>query len=371
MKRLLCVFTFAASVLLPDWAAACWLRGARPVYYYEAPVYCAPISTLPAGPLYVSGVPVAGYPCLPGYASPVLPAAAGPAPLQPPRIVPASAGRPSAPVSRPPQVEPVRPVVSTEPLPPPIPQPKPDEAKIPPVSVPKTPLAGVQEPTLDLPKADTSPQLPPLVLPDDEEPKKPHNPAPTPSQQPPLVPPSPQEPKKPHDPATAAPPEPRKSPHDLPPVSPPALPADNPGVAVPVPAPSPDILTPPEKPGQTPPDGLPPLTLPPDSPVVPLVPPKEVQARSSPLSGAAQGVRVSVFPANGNRNIPGLRQIGFYNHTRHDLTLTIEGQTVKLPAMTYLHAQLPPQFRWKCGHGVTTTETVPADATGVDIVIRE
>jgi hypothetical protein len=233
-----------------------------------------------------------------------------------------------------------------------------------------TPLAGVKEPTLDLPKSDPDTQLPPLVLPQDEEPQKPQKPT-KPSSEPPLVLPKEKEPHKPREPTQTPAGEPHKPSLDIPPVNPPALPAENPGVAVPVPAPSPDILTPPEKPGTAPPDGLPPLTLPPDSPVVPLVPPKEVEARSSPLSGAAAGVRVSVFPARGNRNAPGLRQIGFYNHTRHDLTLTIEGQMVKLPAMTYLHAQLPPTFRWKCGRGETTTETVPADAAGVDVVIRE
>lgn len=361
MKRLLCVFTVAASALVPDWAAACWVRGARPVYYYEAPVYCAPIYAVPL---------VYAEPCPPRWSGPVLaPVAGAPAVPRPaPQIVPGAARQPVHPPSRPPQVEQVRPVASAEPLPPPPTQPKPDEAKIPPVAVPMTPLAGVKEPTLDLPKSDSDSQLPPLVLPKDDAAPKPQEPT-KPSSE--LVLPKENDPPKPREPAQTPAAEPQQPSLEIPPVNPPAVPAENPGVAVPVPAPSPDILTPPEKPGTAPPDGLPPLTLPPDSPVVPLVPPKEVEARSSPLSGAAEGVRVSVFPARGNRNAPGLRHIGFYNHTRHDLTLTIEGQIVKLPALTYLHAQLPPTFRWRCGRGETTTEIVPADATGVDVVIRE
>jgi hypothetical protein len=81
---------------------------------------------------------------------------------------------------------------------------------------------------------------------------------------------------------------------------------------------------------------------------------------------------VSVFPATGTEKVTGgYRTVGFYNHTARDLTLTIEGRTVKLPAKTYLHAQLAPTFTWSHGDRAATRETVPAGAGGVDVVFRD
>ena len=42
-----------------------------------------------------------------------------------------------------------------------------------------------------------------------------------------------------------------------------------------------------------------------------------------------------------------------------------------LPAMSYLHAQLPPTFVWKCADRPAAKATVPASAAGVDVLIRE
>ncbi|HEY1189284.1 MAG TPA: hypothetical protein VGE74_16650, partial [Gemmata sp.] len=155
---------------------------------------------------------------------------------------------------------------------------------------------------------------------------------------------------------------------ELPKVEGPSKLPDVPGAsAVPVPAPAPDALIPP--PGVSVPrnpDALPPLTLPPDSPVAPDVKPTE--AKSSPLTGA---VKVSVFPASGAVGANGLRKIGFYNHTSRDLALVIEGQAVKLPAKTFLHAHLPPTFTWKHTDRHAVKETVPGNASGVDVLFRE
>jgi hypothetical protein len=53
------------------------------------------------------------------------------------------------------------------------------------------------------------------------------------------------------------------------------------------------------------------------------------------------------------------------------VSLTIDGKTVTLPAMSYLHAHLPPTFTWKCGDTHGAKETVPAGAAGLDVLIRE
>jgi hypothetical protein len=152
-------------------------------------------------------------------------------------------------------------------------------------------------------------------------------------------------------------------------VAPKLPPIELPGAAPAVPsaAPAPDSLIPAPK-G---PDALPPLTLPPDTPVAPDKPEKSVEVKSSPLTGAARELKVSVFPATGTAATNGLRKVGFYNHTARDLSLTIEGKTVNLPAMSYLHAQLPSAFTWKCGDKPAAKETVPAGSAGVDVVIRE
>src|SRR5262249_19639675 len=118
------------------------------------------------------------------------------------------------------------------------------------------------------------------------------------------------------------------------------------GAAVPVPAPSADVLIPPANVPSSKNSALPPLTLPPDTPVVPdkvdkpaTLPKETTESKSSPLN-AARELKVTVFPAIGATSANGLCKVGFYNHTNRDLALTIEGKTVTLPAMSYLHAQL-------------------------------
>ena len=218
-----------------------------------------------------------------------------------------------------------------------IPKPPASDAKpvknpdpIPAPNVPLAPGAEPKLPSLELPKV-ADPKLPSLDLPKTSDVKLP-----------------------PLDLPTAPGAGPKLPPLDLPG-----------GLAVPVPAPAPDALTPKV------PDALPPLTLPPDTPVAPVAPPKAVEVKSSPLTGAARELKVSVFPAAGTAAAPGLRKVGFYNHTERDLALTIEGKAVTLPAMSYLHAQVPPAFTWKCADQPAARATVPADAAGVDVLIRE
>jgi hypothetical protein len=141
---------------------------------------------------------------------------------------------------------------------------------------------------------------------------------------------------------------------------------------VPAPAPAPEALIPaPGIPTLKNAEALPPLTLPPDTPISPDTLPRAVEAKSSPLAAGGRALRVSVFPAAGEAGTTGLRKIGFYNHTGRDLALTVEGKTVALPAKSYLHAHLPPTFTWACGDKPAAREAVPADAAGLDVLIRE
>jgi len=143
--------------------------------------------------------------------------------------------------------------------------------------------------------------------------------------------------------------------------------------AIPSAAPAPESLIPPPSvplvPDPNKRDPLPSLTLPPDIPVAPTT---KSESRSSPLTeGAVSGPTVSVFPArDAEAPTPGYRTVGFYNHTSRDIALTIEGRRVRLPAKTYLHAQLGESFTWSHSDRPAARETVPDGAGGVDVVFR-
>jgi len=128
----------------------------------------------------------------------------------------------------------------------------------------------------------------------------------------------------------------------------------------------PDLFIPPQgipaMPDIKKPDGLPSLTLPPLSDSV---------SKSSPLTNNKPGMTVSVFTASGTEKAAdGYRTVGFYNHTSNDLSLTIEGRAVKLPAKMYLHAKLGPTFTWSHSDRPVTRESVPERAAGLDVVFR-
>ncbi len=317
MKRHLCAAALFALAALPDWASACWVRWYAPAYAHSCavPVYSAPPVIYYAPPC---PPPAFVYPCPPAV---FVPHAAPPA--RAPKVEEKKPqARADEPLSKP-ISEPVKPAANTETAPP-APQPKP-KPQAPPAALD---FPGLGVPSLPVP-SKPEPKQPPKV--EIEEPKLP-----------PLVLPT-----KPDDGA------PKLPPLELPKIDAPKLPPlELPGApAVPQPAPAPDAL--------------PPLALPPDAPVEPL----KVEAKASPLS---RDLKVSVFAAAGT-SVAGnaTRKVGFYNHTKSDLELTVEGKQVKLPAMTYLHAQLPPVFVWKCGDRPAERATVPDTASGIDVLFRE
>ena len=246
-------------------------------------------------------------PAAPVYEVPLPPPAVYPVPRAAVRAQEPAPARPW-PAPAPVADPPVRPAVGTTPAP------------LPSTVAPTTKAAPTPKTPEPAPKAD--PAIPPLVLPD-----------------PPAAPPK----AEPKGPSLVLPP-------DLP-----VLPA------VPTPAPSPDA----EPKRNT--ESIPPLVLPPDTPAGPtgVIPP--TTARSSPLAAAS---RVEVFAVTGQTAGGALRRVGFFNHTDRDLRLTIEGERVTLPAKSFLHAELPPSFRWSEAGGPPRRTTVPADSAGVDVLFR-
>ncbi len=369
MKRHLCITVLFALALVPDWASACWPRWGSPAddRAYYVPIYHGPVYYAPQ-PVY--GQPIYVQPCVPMY----------PPVLQPPRVEPAkpkvgsSLAEPARPIAqptptppaptKPPVVEHVRPASGVEMAPA-----KPETAPAPPPEPPRrgglfeVPNTSSPEPKKPAERPKNAEGIPPTTVP--TEPKLPSLTEPKlPSLTEPKLP-SLDVPKLPSLDVPSGSGGDLKLPSlDVPRSPDPKAPAHDRSstTAVPVPAPPPDTLTPKV------PDSLPPLTVPPDTPVAPL---KPVEARSSPLSGAVRELKVNVFPASGAATADGSRKVGFYNHTNRDIALVIEGRSVTLPAMTYVHAQLPATFTWKCANKPAAQTTVPADATGLDVLIRE
>jgi hypothetical protein len=353
MKRLLCITALSAVVLVPDWAAACWPFWGTPAYHqpYCAPAYAPPVYYFPPAPAYCEPVYVA--PCVPAQA-PVLP------PPQVQRVKPSSGNAPAKPPAAPPAArpEPAPPSARANPQPDPV-HPAGGELKPAKPAGPEVKAEPVWEPAAPKSEPKAEPKRGGLFeIPKNMGAAKPKADEPTPAKV--------EAPKPAEQPKGTA--EPKLPPLELPKESDPKLPSLGvPGAsAVPVPAPAADALIPPAGvPGPTGGDALPPLALPPETPVAPA---KATEAKSSPL--AAGGVKVSVFPATGAAAGP-LRKVGFYNHTKRDLALTIEGRAVTLPAKSYLFAHLPPSFSWTCAGKPAATQTVPADAAGLDVLIRE
>ena len=310
MKRYLCWLAVLGLAVVPDWASAF-----QPCWYPRRP--CLPYYP-PAPPVYV-------VPCIPVYEVPLPPPRIYTTPQQPakPSSGPAAAApKPATPPIPPaaattPNVEPTfRPVGGTPP-------PPTSELIRSAGGATKTPLLVPELPA----KPDaTSPKLPPIELPalpggtDAKPPMMPATPSPAPA---------------PLDPGPMAPEQPKR-------------------------------------PGN---DPLPPLVLPPDSPAGPsgVVPPMggPSTSRSSPLTGGVKGgPTVQVYPATGTAT-GATRQIGFFNHTNQDIELVIEGRAVKLPRKAYIHAEVPPTFRWKHGENAVENATVPDGAAGLDVLFRE
>jgi hypothetical protein len=352
MKRYLCWLALGLVIAAPAAAAACGRLWGRPFFapraYYGPPVYAPP--PMMAGPV-VSG-PMAAGPLVcppPAYQYAVPPPAVGhtlPAPwIEPaprhatPSPAPApstgaaipSPMSPTAAPARAPAVEPLVPTAGSD-------------------APPKGGTSGdVTMPAAAAePMREPMPDFPAIEIPKDLR----TNPAPKP--------PAPKEPDM----------------RDVPKVPAVGAPKETVIPAIPSPAPAPEALIPPPSLPIVPDAGkreaLPSLTLPPE---VPVAPEKkgDSTSRSSPLAGgAARDLTVNVFPVKGEALIgTGYRTVGFFNHTARDLALTIEGRAVKLPARSYLHAQLAATFTWGHGDRPSARETVPDGAGGVDVVFRD
>jgi hypothetical protein len=82
----------------------------------------------------------------------------------------------------------------------------------------------------------------------------------------------------------------------------------------------------------------------------------------------------TVYPVAADKAPPAGRKsatIGFYNHTRKEVQLTIDKKSQTLPPGGFIELDLPLTFNWRAVGGEEQTGKVPADAAGLEIVIRK
>lgn len=353
MRHYLCWLAVLGVVAIPTAAAACWPMWGYS-YQYPAPVYGTPMYAMPVyvAPRVMAPRFTAPLSAVPYYAYPP----ARPVVVLPPIPRPAVPSAPPAP----PSVELVPNVATPTPAPAPAAHSDPPARK--PAVEPVRPAAGSDAPPTKGSKAETPPPFPlDLKFPEIEIPKSlqanPKPPAKEPQGAPKAGTNQPDPAAVPKVPAVGGTKDP------LLPAIPSAAPAPEPAI----PPPGLPLL-----PDASKRDPLPSLTLPPDTPVKSAK--TDSTSRSSPIAGSAapRDLIVNVFPAGRNEAAAGgYRTVGFFNHTNRDLTLTIEGRVVKLPARSYLHAQLAATFTWGCAARPTARETVPDGADGLDVVFRE
>ena len=61
----------------------------------------------------------------------------------------------------------------------------------------------------------------------------------------------------------------------------------------------------------------------------------------------------------------------FWNLAGRDLTLYVEGQAHRLPARQSLKMNLSHDFRWNTENSLPHRQQVPAQESGLEIVLRE
>ena len=107
-------------------------------------------------------------------------------------------------------------------------------------------------------------------------------------------------------------------------------------------------------------------------------PAKQVEANKTSVSKASpiaaeRDSRFDLFPVDGAApaSPTAKRLVGFINKSAKDVLLTVDGQSVVLPAKTLIRAELPAKFTWQLGTDDERKETVGSTSPGLDIVIRK
>jgi hypothetical protein len=127
-------------------------------------------------------------------------------------------------------------------------------------------------------------------------------------------------------------------------------------------------------PAARPADAVPPITLPaPPEPKLPEIKLPELPSGAStsryrPATDTAPGV--TLIPVDGRRPADGQFAVGFYNSADRAVELRIDGRSTTLPPRHSLSVRSGERFTYRLNGGAAETVRVPADAAGVEVVIR-
>ncbi|MGL6074622.1 MAG: hypothetical protein ACRC8S_10720 [Fimbriiglobus sp.] len=133
----------------------------------------------------------------------------------------------------------------------------------------------------------------------------------------------------------------------------------------------PKVFAPPEKVPLVPDPKIPPLVprVPGGDPTLPplAIPSEPRTSQSQPLAKKS----VEIIPVNGDKPTGDLRQINIFNLSDRDIKLKVLKETITLPKGSVISASVPVKFTWSRDDQPTETVEVPANAPGVEIVIRK
>jgi len=98
---------------------------------------------------------------------------------------------------------------------------------------------------------------------------------------------------------------------------------------------------------------------------------KKQVTQASPLN-AERNNRVDIYTVEGEApsSPTAKRVVGFINKSARDVLLTVDGQSVVLPAKNLIRAELPASFTWQIGGEAAKSQVIGSTVAGLDIVIR-
>ena len=110
-----------------------------------------------------------------------------------------------------------------------------------------------------------------------------------------------------------------------------------------------------------------------DKPLPKEAPKKDAPKADGPRKDAPPGKTVEQFviPSDNKAEPRAEVKVGFFNHTDRDITLVVNGESVKLPSTEYVTLRLPRTFTWAERGARGTDVVVPPDAEGLEIVFRK
>ncbi|HEX3150126.1 MAG TPA: hypothetical protein VHR66_18760 [Gemmataceae bacterium] len=97
--------------------------------------------------------------------------------------------------------------------------------------------------------------------------------------------------------------------------------------------------------------------------------PKSDGPKKEPLADKA--IEQFVIPSEGKGEQGPEIKVGFFNHSDREITLNVNGESVKLPREQYVTLRMPRTFTWAEKGSKAASVVVPPGADGIEIVFRK